>query len=336
MKKSLIALAVAGAMTAPVVAQADATLYGNVEIEGVFGDNQDADIQIDDAIIGVKGSDETYIDGVSSFYNIEFELGEGSNAISDGNGISTRKANAGLTGGFGTLIGGRFSNPIDATEANDLYSESVSTDYFMKNPDRLTAAAYITPTFSGFSAYAGIVADGASGSDFNENDNEDLDGYLVGASYTLGGFSADLGYWNLEGDGDLVGGPGSTIDDIEYVGLALSYAIDAFTFTGTYETTDNYADGAWAGNLAYAFADTETWALAVDYALENTNFGITYMDYTEEEVGTDSDVEADEWGVYVSHALSNKASIKAQYTSADTDDSLEVEDVFVIGYNVKF
>lgn len=333
MKKSLIALAVAGAMTAPVVAQADATLYGNVEIEGVFGDNQDADIQIDDAIIGVKGSDETNMEGVSSFYNIEFELGEGSDALSDGNGISTRKANAGLTGGFGTVIGGRFSNPVDATEANDLYSESVSTDYFMKNPDRLTAAAYITPTFSGFSAYAGIIADGESGSDFVENDQEDLDGYLVGASYTMGGFSADLGYWNLEGDGDLVGGVGSSADDMEYVGLALSYAMDAFTFTGTYEQTDDYAGG---NNLAYTTADTELWTLAVDYALENTNFGISYMDYTEEDVASNDDVDADEWGVYVSHALSNKASIKAQYTSADTDDTLEVEDVFVIGYNVKF
>ena len=32
MKKSLIALAVAGAMTAPMIAQADATLYGSFRI----------------------------------------------------------------------------------------------------------------------------------------------------------------------------------------------------------------------------------------------------------------------------------------------------------------
>ncbi|WP_432695756.1 porin [Marinobacterium sp. YM272] len=329
MKKSLIALAVAGAMTAPVVAQADATLYGNVEVEGVFGDNQDADIQIDDARIGVKGSDATYIDGVSSFYNIELEYNP-SGTFGETDPASVRKANVGLTGGFGTVIAGRFTNPVDATEANDLYSESVSTDYFMRNPDRITAAAYITPTFGGFSAYAGIAAQGDSGKNFTENDNEDVDGYLVGANYSIGGFNADLGYWNFDGSGD-VAGPNAA-NDAEYIGLALSYAVASFTFTGTYAEADSVGAGLIATNAA---VNTDLWTLAADYALENTNFGISYMEYDEEAKGS-SDVNADEWGVYVSHALSNKASIKAQYTSADTDDALEVEDVFVVGYNVSF
>ena len=38
MKKSLIALAVAGALTAPVIAQADATLYGSLRAKVVSAD----------------------------------------------------------------------------------------------------------------------------------------------------------------------------------------------------------------------------------------------------------------------------------------------------------
>ncbi|SEF72119.1 porin [Marinobacterium lutimaris] len=331
MKKSLIALAVAGAMTAPVVAQADATLYGNVEIEGVFANDADAEIQVDDARMGVKGSDETYIDGVSSFYQIELEYNPDS-VLSDGNSVTVRKASAGLTGGFGTVIGGRFSNPVESTELNDLYSESLSTDFFFRDPDRIgSALAYITPTFGGFSAYAGIAADGnadrhaLNGAD---NDREDLDGYLVGADYTIGGFGAHLGYWSMDKDGDSEAA--GAAHDAEYIGLALSYAVSNFTFTGSYAEADSVDGGFIAGTV-----NTELWTLAADYAMENTNFGISYMDYQESQKS--NDIDADEWGVYVSHKLSNKASVKAQYTSADVDNTDIVgEDVFVVGYNVSF
>lgn len=338
MKKSLIALAVAGAMTAPVVAQADATLYGNVEIEGIFAEDQDAEIQVDDARMGVKGSDETYIDGVSSFYQIELEYNP-SSVVNDGAGVTVRKANAGLTGGFGTVIGGRFTNPSESTEILDVYSESVSTDYFVKSPDRLgSSVAYITPSFGGFSAYAGLAADGASGNGAHDNqdDREDLDGYVVGADYAAGGFTAAVTYWEMDGEGDVIGGPGSNADDMEFAAVALSYAFGNFTVSGSYAETENYLDGAWAGNLAFAQADTETWALGAEYALENTTFGVTYYDYTEEDVNSSADVDADEWGVYVSHKLSNKASVKAQFSDADVEKRLGAARTFVVGYNVSF
>jgi predicted porin len=357
MKKSLIALAVAGAMTAPVVAQADATLYGNVEVEAIFAEDADADVQVDDARIGVKGSDETYIDGVSSIYQIELEFNP-EDTIDDGDKTTVRLAYAGLTGGFGTALAGRIANPVDATESLDMYSESVSTDYYFKNPDRLgNSIAYVSPTFSGLSVYAAIVMEGASGSTrslkdgnattglngnpYDDGDREDLDGYLVGADFEMAGFTANLGYWEFDGEGDVLYGPeGLMDDDMSMWSLSLGYTWNALSFLLNYQETENYLNGAYADNLKYGVADTTTWALGAEYALGNTTLGITYMDYEEEEVNCTaacgSDIEADEWGVYVSHALSKKASLKAQYSSADSDDTLYSEDILTLGYNVKF
>lgn len=357
MKKSLIALAVAGAMTAPVVAQADATLYGNVEVEAIFAEDADADVQVDDARIGVKGSDETSIDGVSSIYQIELEFNP-EDTISDNDGKTTvRLAYAGLTGGFGTALAGRMTNPVDSTESLDMYSESVSNDYYFKNPDRLgNSIAYVSPTFSGLNVYAAIVMEGASGSTsslkdgnpgtgsngntYDDGDREDLDGYLVGADFEMAGFTANLGYWKFDGEGDVLGGPESDGDDMDMWSLSLGYSWNALSFLLNYQETENYRDGAYADNLAYKMADTTTWALGAEYALENTTLGITYMDYEEEEVNCTaacgSDIEADEWGVYVRHALSKKASLKAEYSSADSDDTLYSEDILTLGYNVKF
>lgn len=333
MKKSLIALAVAGAAAAPMVAQADATLYGNVEIETIFAEDQDADVQIDDARIGVKGSDETSIDGVSSLYRIELEFNP-ETTTSDNASTKVRLAYAGLTGGFGTVLGGRIANPVDSTESLDVYSEAVSDDYFFKNPDRLgNALAYVSPTFSGLSVYAGIVMEGTSGNQdaVDNSDREDMDGYLLGADFEMGGLTANLGYWSFDGEGDVVGGPNSGYSDMEMWSLALGYSIDALTLLLNYQETEDYV-----GNMKYAVADTTTWAVGAEYAINNTSMGITYMDYEEEDTASSASIDADEWGVYLRHSLSKKASIKAEYSSADTDDTLVAEDVLTLGYNVKF
>ena len=67
----------------------------------------------------------------------------------------------------------------------------------------------------------------------------------------------------------------------------------------------------------------------------STTFGATYLDFEVDMAG--SDAEADEWGAYVSHALGNKASVYAQYSTADVDGgSVAGEDVFNVGYSISF
>ncbi|MGY8869897.1 MAG: hypothetical protein ACKVJE_05605, partial [Pseudomonadales bacterium] len=74
MKKSLIALAVAGALTAPMVAQADATLYGSLRLKVVAEENKDLDVADNASRIGIKGSVDTNIDGVKAIYRGEWKV----------------------------------------------------------------------------------------------------------------------------------------------------------------------------------------------------------------------------------------------------------------------
>ena len=73
MKKSLIALAVAGAMTAPMIAQADATLYGRISVELLDTDGQD--LNLGDEIggrIGIKGDVDLGLEGTKGLFHQEW------------------------------------------------------------------------------------------------------------------------------------------------------------------------------------------------------------------------------------------------------------------------
>lgn len=319
MKKSLIALAVAGAMTAPIVAQADATLYGNVEVEAIFGDNfatgegADADLQLDDAILGVKGSSELEnMPGTEAFYQLEVEFqtnGGDPFGGSETGDVQTRKALVGLESGFGYLIFGRQNLLAESVERMDKYAESFSTNNYFKFRDRLgKTASYVTPTFGGFEAYGQIIVEGEG-----DDARDDVDGGVVGFNYSLGGFDAAVAYSEFDQNG--------ADETKEIWGVGLGYAIAGFQLDATYEETENNDTNV----------DTEMWGVGAAYALGNANLGVTYMDFEE-----DNGLESDEWGVYTSYALGKKASVKAQYTSADVDGSNGDFDKFVVGYNVSF
>src|SRR5690554_386363 len=71
MKKSLIALAVAGAMTAPMVAQADATLYGSFRAGLAFQDDKSADLRDESSRIGIKGTVDLGLENTKGLFHWE-------------------------------------------------------------------------------------------------------------------------------------------------------------------------------------------------------------------------------------------------------------------------
>lgn len=338
MKKSLIALAVAGAMTAPVVAQADATLYGTVAVDAIFKNDTSTDIQVDDAIIGVKGDVDLGLDGVTGFFNIRTELSAEGAASSGGDSLTTDRALVGVTGGFGTVQAGAMGNPVDAVESLDVYSDSYSTNNWFLNPDDLQSAlAYITPTMGGFTGYVGLVAEGGiedGAAETDDGDDADVDGYVIGFNYAVAGLTLDLGYWDFDGDSVV-----SQVYDVndnhvgnieqDYIGISASYAV-----TEAFNVTANWAQYEAEDVGSSADLESDFWALGADYTMGATTFGLTYMDFEIDE----EDYEGDEWGVYVNHALGNRAKVYAQYSSADIDDVDDIagEDVFVVGYSVSF
>lgn len=143
MKKSLLAIAVAATMAAPLAVMAETTVYGNVHlsINAANSDddanpvknvgaanppvNQDADNNLqmtsNTSAIGVKGSEDLG-DGMKAIYKLEFEVNitdktnaafpdlTAPNGSSNSGTLSGRDQFVGLQGGFGTLAFGTMSS----------------------------------------------------------------------------------------------------------------------------------------------------------------------------------------------------------------------------------
>jgi predicted porin len=306
MKKSLIALAVAGAMTAPMVAQADATLYGKVEAVLQAKEDNDVDLFMDDVIFGLKGDAETTIEGVSAIYKIEVELNEGSNSQGDTNDtLQTRYAYAGMTGDFGTVLFGRVANPTDVVEGYGDVSNKAGELYY--NPDRLgSTAAYLSPSFNGFDFYVGAVMDGQA-----SNAKDDVDGFVLGANYMAGPLSLSAGYWNFENT------YAGSSDDMTNILLGGSYAFGPLTLGAAYE---NYEDGD---------IDSDLYGISAVY---QAGAAAPYAQYSKLDV---DDEDADEWVIGMNYSLGKKAAVGVEYSSVDWGNDDE-QDQFNVSYTVKF
>ena len=101
MKKKLLALALAGLLTAPSVVLAQATWYGSFRA-GIDANKGNTTLNSFGSRWGVKGSNEIS-DGLSAVYRYEEALDLRNATLGAGNRLSY----VGLSGGFGTLTMGR-------------------------------------------------------------------------------------------------------------------------------------------------------------------------------------------------------------------------------------
>src|SRR5512139_678439 len=173
MKKSLIALAVAGAFAAPAFAATEnVDVYGKVHVSvSVFDETVDtgtvdpitgaivaehrgtSDLQFSSnaSRIGFKGAEDLG-GGLAAIWQIEsgVNLDEGS-----GNWAS-RNSFVGLKGGFGTVLAGNHDTPLKLVgRAVDLFGDTMADSRNVMGGGSDTRAknvvAYITPSSSGFS-----------------------------------------------------------------------------------------------------------------------------------------------------------------------------------------
>lgn len=183
MKKSLLALAVIGAFTGSAFAADNVQLYGIIDM-GVAhytgikpsagtGDASFTGLQSgiqSPSRIGLKGTEDLG-GGLKAIFKVETGFcaagtnvtGGNSSGYCSGDGFMQRESYVGLTGNFGTVIGGRLYNPA--------YNNQVAIDPFgygltgsigntsllaQNGVAKLTRAdqtlAYVTPNFSGFDA----------------------------------------------------------------------------------------------------------------------------------------------------------------------------------------
>ena len=159
MNKSIIALAIAGAMAAPMVAQADATLFGEIRYDIDKVENTDVNSVISRIRIGVKG-EETMDSGLTAGYYIRL------NGAANGGAVTTSKSTMYVAGDFGKVIFGTQDSPSSAVE--DRAEFGLYSGEFVQVGGDFTSGGivYDSPSYNGlvFSAGMGNVdtSDGTS------------------------------------------------------------------------------------------------------------------------------------------------------------------------------
>lgn len=297
MNKTAISLAIVAAL--PALANADTfNFYGkaNVDFQSADeGDGATTDIKSNASRLGVKG--ELPLDSrIKGIYKMEYQVNI------DGEGEETfkqRNIYAGLEGGFGQVIGGKFDTPFKRAQKkvdlfNDLEGDikSVITASDNRESNNLQ---YTTPSFAGFKLTTAYISrrDEVIGQDLFGEDITRNNGTSVSLAYDRNGVYLAYAY-----DQDV------EANDWNVQRLVGQYNIGPVQVGGLYEEQEQ-ADGStqdgWMTSAAYGInrwtlkaqygqsdvvvADAETYSLGLDYKLSSAAkvFGF----YTDETAADD-------------------------------------------------
>jgi predicted porin len=302
MKKSLIALAVAGVVSAPAfAATANVDVYGKFHMSlNLPGDQADTgagsgDLQLasNASRIGFKGAEDLG-GGLSAIWQLEQTV----NLDEAGGNFASRNSFLGLKGGFGTVIAGRHDTPLKQIgRAVDLFGDTMADSRNVLNGGSDTRSnntiAYMTPEMGGFGIAAAYVTD------LGTDEVADATAYNLNATYKNGPLYLGLGY----GDGDahenrgfgshMRGAAGFTFGNFKIVGQYDSLEDDshvqgqpgdftAFMVGGAFTMGNivlkaNYMEGEYDGDInavttagvaaPQASRDVEQFTIGADYNL---------------------------------------------------------------------
>lgn len=163
MKKNIIALAVAAAISAPVAMAGAPTVYGKLHM-AVQSDaaSKTAGMTTDSVAsrFGIKGSEDLG-NGLKAVYKIEY----GISLDAAKNTPQSRNQYVGLKGGFGTVLMGTHDTPLKMSQPSDLFNDGISDNSKTMGTGTKGAEtrasnviAYVSPSFSGVKIIAAGVA----------------------------------------------------------------------------------------------------------------------------------------------------------------------------------
>jgi predicted porin len=248
MQKKLIALAVAGLASTAAFAQTNVTIYGLVDygyayrfdargvdslVNGISANKPGSASQLNGGQqsgnrLGFKGTEDLG-NGLKAVFLLEqgFNLDTGASASTDS--FYNRQAYAGLSGGFGTVVGGRLYTPhytfvsgLDPFGAgtvgryNNVYSVgagAVPGSAFgnLTDPVRVdNALAYISPSFGGFTV-TGAFSNNASGNDSTGNNAQNNTVYALLGMYDGGALKLGANYHYIAGGSSISTSPTSSV-----------------------------------------------------------------------------------------------------------------------------
>ncbi len=335
MKKSVLTLAVAGALALPFAAQADTILYGSARVSidylQIEGDSSAWDVANNDSRLGVLGSEDLG-GGLSAVYQYEF----GVDVTEGGNFENNRPKFVGLKGNFGTVTAGTQETPYyHVAGIVDIFNsaKTFGTDAWLGggfDEDQAgrglaltridNSLYYASPDFSGFSGEAMLVMDGGFTRADGASDGVDI--WNIAFKYEQGPFFAGLSYIALNGDTIDVGGGAIADLDLDQWALGLGYAGGPFSVGFIYEQGSLNLYGLLNkarvdGVTVFGGDDAKNFYLAGSYTFGNNAINAAYGRL---DPGTRGADEIDNFIVGYQYNFSRRTSVWAEYIGRSSDD----------------
>lgn len=347
MTKRIIALAIAAAASGSVFAQSSVSLYGNIDLGLMYRGSESGGVTDgksetavasagSESYLGFKGSEDLG-NGLSAIFDLRYRFNP-----DEDSSLRSAHTYVGLSGGFGTVIGGYLSglrygiygkyNPFGNYSIGNF--ASMTTQY-----DRAAnAVAYVSPAFSGFTLIlaAATNTQGPEGSlngihTFpgvpSEGNNGDDRLFSVNLIYGNGPLSVDLDYETTEA----VGYPDSRL----YVfTTGASYDFGMVKVSGLYDVIKGDPNSLIGGNIDLNPAlpgnqnlgglapgeeyDRRNWMIGVEVPVGQYR---VLASYAQVEDRTLVDADASKWAIGARYALSKRTELYADYAQISNDDN---------------
>jgi predicted porin len=344
MQKKLIVLALAGLSAASAFAQSNVTVYGRVDYgyvsrggsDGAVADlgrkNEMASGVQSGSRLGFKGAEDLG-NGLKAIFEVESGLSNDAASTQSGGLFATnRHAYVGLTGAFGTAVGGRLDgvryglfNKYDAFGGGGIGNFTQMTGQVDRADN---AIAYISPNFSGFTLtlahatqvggqeYAGNAAVAAVANNLGavtgttgvaavtQKDANTGDGVLntIMLNYENGPISLSADYEQVVIDSARRAGGVNGADKVKVWVLAGSYNFGMVKLSALYDSHHTTKVGT--GDLV----DYKDWFISAKVPYGKFDFKATYGQVNNNLSGT-SKMDSNKIGLGVNYNLSKRTNV---------------------------
>ncbi|MCG5516849.1 MULTISPECIES: porin [unclassified Ectothiorhodospira] len=339
MKRSVFALAVAGAVALPAAALADATtLYGrmNVSLDAVDnGEDSSGQLASNSSRLGVRGSEDLGFAGLRGVFQIEAGLYSDNQTFGNSD-LTARNTFLGLAGDFGELRLGKHDTPYKmATLPLNFFADTLGDINHVTSRMGGTAGpidptfyrrldntvVFMSPDFNGMKVMASYTTD--RGDDRPSATNRTFDGIAqsdvdandqsagsVAATFSEGPMYVAVAYERLN-RASFDPANGGTIEDAEAWKVGGTYKIQDLTLAAMYENIDSGTS---------TFGDRDAFHLGAKYQL-----GQAYLmgSYT---AAGDSDVDdsaAQMFALGAGYDFSRRTGMYATYATVSNDDAAD-------------
>jgi predicted porin len=339
MQKKLIALAIAGLASSAAFAQSNVTVYGLLDYGYVNRSGQDG-ASVDSGTrtefasgvsagsrLGFKGAEDIG-NGLKAIFELEYGLSIDNGPKNSANGGSApfwnRHSYVGLTGGFGTFVGGRVDgdrytvfNTYDPFGGGTVANAANTSNAGYWNGRGYTqvsrgdnAIAYISPDLSGFKILAFYTTKLVG----NENgtltatpqqNTGDLRGEGLNVTYTNGPIGATANYETFKTKNLNSGDSGFA--DVNLYELAASYDFGVVKVSALY---DRYKSKDTANG------DTSNWFVGASAPIGNGLVRAVYSKHTDK---LNENYDCKKFGIGYKYNLSKRTNVYTDYARIKND-----------------